>query len=193
MTKIAALVLAAGASKRFGDDDKLLANVNGAPIISHTLNRIKGVSFSQKLIVMDPLRPALRDVCDVEGFTLIENTVAAQGMGTSIAAGVAAIKDAEAVMVYLGDMPFITPDTITSLIEGLEHNPGKTIVAPFYEGQRGHPILFRKVHFGALRELNEDRGAAGIINANDTELLRLEIKDRGVVLDIDAPSDLGNF
>ena len=147
MTKIAALVLAAGASRRFGANDKLLAVVKGKPLISHILQTIQNTLFHQRVIVIDPLRPALRDVCDIEGFTLIENTGAAQGMGTSIAAGVAAINDADAVMVFLGDMPLITPETITSLIEGLENNPGKTIVAPFYKGRRGHPIIFRKNPF----------------------------------------------
>ena len=81
---IAAIVLAAGFSRRFGADDKLLADINGQPLLAHSLAAYADAPLSQKIAVLQPQSP-MAEICAAAGFETVINNKAAEGMGTSIA------------------------------------------------------------------------------------------------------------
>jgi molybdenum cofactor cytidylyltransferase len=118
------------------------------------------------------------------------NKDAASGMGTSIVAGVKNLRAEEGVMIALGDMPFLKPDTIDVLLQAFNNSDRDRIIAPRFSGQRGHPVIFPAFCFTALAALEGDDGARGVISANEISLCQIDVDDPGVLRDVDTPADL---
>ena len=109
-------------------------------------------------------------------------------MGASLACGVQATPDADAWVIALADMPWIRPSTIDLLASALA--AGADIVAPFYNGERGHPVGFARRHYAALAALTGDEGARAVLRANQPTLRLVETDDASVVRDVDTRGDL---
>ena len=109
-------------------------------------------------------------------------------MGTSLAAGVNATARAGGWLIALADMPWVRPATITALADRL--NNGASMVAPVYQGRRGHPVGFTSCWQQQLRGLSGDKGARDLIAINPGQLELLATEDAGVLKDIDHPRDL---
>jgi len=187
VTDIAAIVLAAGASQRFGADNKLLAILDGKPMLTHVLERVASLSLSRKIVVVSHDAGNLLSLIDTRLFDIVENSKAADGMGSSVSAGISACGDVDGAMLTLGDMPFVQHATCLELLAAFREHPDKTIVAPTYKGRRGHPVLFRRQHFAALKALDDDTGAKHIIAENAATLLAVPTEDAGVLQDVDTP------
>jgi len=188
VTDIAAVVLAAGASHRFGAENKLLAMLDGRPMLTHILDRVASLSVARKIVV---IRRDDRDVAaliDTRLFDIVENSNAADGMGSSVSAGISECGDVDGAMLTLGDMPFVQRATYLELLATFHEHPDKTIVAPAYKGRRGHPVLFRRQHFAALKALDDDTGAKHIIAANVSTFLAVPTDDAGILQDVDTPA-----
>jgi molybdenum cofactor cytidylyltransferase len=108
-----------------------------------------------------------------------------QGMGSSIATGVAATKNAKGWLILPADLPLIQPDTLRVLAAALEHHE---VVAPIVQGERGHPVGFSKICQPDLLTLQGDLGAKRITQQYDLHLIPLE--DAGCILDVDTPKAL---
>ncbi|EEA00708.1 conserved hypothetical protein, partial [Burkholderia sp. H160] len=111
---------------------------------------------------------------------------AERGMGASLAAGIAASDGAEGWLVALADMPCIALPTIEAVARALDN--GAPLVAPFYEGQRGHPVGFGIEHRDALLALDGDTGAKALLMSQ--ALTRIDVDDPGILRDVDTPDDL---
>jgi molybdenum cofactor cytidylyltransferase len=122
------------------------------------------------------------------GLKVVENSLADEGMGTSLAAGVSAASDAAGWVVALADMPWLQPATITALADRL--NRGCSMVAPVYAGRRGHPVGFSSRWQQQLRGLSGDKGARDLLANYPDELDLLITEDAGVLKDIDYLKDL---
>ena len=124
--------------------------------------------------------------------SVVVNPDWAQGQSTSVRAGLAALpENVGAVLFHLVDMPRVTPATLDGLIE--RHAVTLAPVAwPEYEGQRGNPVLFDRIAFPELRELTGDAGGKPVLMAYERTgaAERLVVEEPGVLLDIDAPTDL---
>lgn len=189
MTKVAAIVLAAGSSRRFGAENKLLATVDGKPVLQHVLDRITPLALARKIVVVKPDDEAVVSLVDRAGFDVVENAAAVSGMGSSIAAGIRACSDVDGAFLMLGDMPYVQQATWRQLLAAFHDHADKTVIAPTYRGQRGHPVLLRRRHFDALMALDEDMGAKTIIAANPASLLGVPVNDAGILSDVDVPED----
>ena len=160
------LVLASGRGERFvasgGRGSKLKALLAGKPVLQHTLAAVRasGLPFH----VEDAGHP---------------------GMGDSIAAGVRATADAGGWLVLPGDLPLIAPASLRAVAAALAD---ASLVLPFHEGTRGHPVGFAAEHGPALQALSGAEGAAAIVRASRP--LRLDLADPGIVTDIDTVADL---
>jgi molybdenum cofactor cytidylyltransferase len=160
------LVLASGRGERFvasgGMGSKLQALLAGRPVLEHTLAAVRasGLPFH----VEDAGHP---------------------GMGDSIAAGVRATEDAPGWLVLPGDLPLVRPESLRAVADALER---ASLVLPFHQGARGHPVGFAARHAPALQELRGAEGAAAIVRA--ARPLRLDLDDPGIVTDIDTVADL---
>jgi molybdenum cofactor cytidylyltransferase len=110
------------------------------------------------------------------------------GMATSLVSGVSACLEADGWLIALADMPWIKPATILLVAEPLRK--GTMLAAPFYQGQRGHPVGFSQLLGSELLTLNGDSGAQAIIKAHLLQLQKIDCDDPGILLDIDRPEDL---
>jgi molybdenum cofactor cytidylyltransferase len=185
---IAAIVLAAGAARRFGSQ-KLVAPLGVQPLVRWAVESALASRVCDVIVVLgregDAVRAALRDL--PVRFTTSEHW--ADGMSGSIRAGIAALApDTDAVVILLGDQPTVTAELIDRLIAA--HAAGaRPIVAPSYRGERGNPVLFGAEVFPELLALTGDRGARDLIARDATRVELVEL-DEPVQEDVDTQQDL---
>lgn len=185
--EIRSILLAAGASRRFGSD-KLLADLGGEPmLVRAALNLVAG-GVPVLCVVRDAAGPVAGALGGIPGITISACPEAGLGMGRSLAWGVAAAHSADAWLVALGDMPEVAPDTIRRLIRALRAQA--SIVAPEYAGVRGHPVGFARRWVSELLALQGDQGARGLLASHPEHLWRVRVRDPGVLRDLDHPKDL---
>jgi molybdenum cofactor cytidylyltransferase len=183
------VVLAAGGSSRFGERNKLLAEIDGEPLVRRAARTLRDSRVSGVVAVLGHQPSAVSDALDGLGVDFVENDAHEEGLSTSVARGVreASERDAAAVVFLPGDMPLIDSATVDSLAD-VFHADVASAVAPVYQGQRGNPALFGARHFDALRSVGGDVGGRNVLLDSDGALL--ETDDAGVVTDIDTHEDL---
>jgi molybdenum cofactor cytidylyltransferase len=149
--------------------------------------RILG-TVDELVVVMRPGADGLTERLEAMGCRILYCPQAVDGMGNSLSCGVRASRQADAWLVALGDMPFVAADTVEQIVETLRQ--GAVLVAPSYEGKRGHPVGFGRVFLRDLEHLTGDEGARRVLRENRRRLEILQTRDRGVILDVDTPEDL---
>jgi molybdenum cofactor cytidylyltransferase len=182
---IAGLLLAAGASSRFGSNKLLHPLMDGTPIAVAAARNLKH-ALAHAFAVVRPDDNALPQRLQAEGFEIVVCPRAAEGMGYSIACGVAATSDADGWLIALADMPFVSPQTHRAVVRRLEK--GALISAPSLNGRRGHPVGFGRELYEELLALSGDLGARMVIDRHANEVELFECDDGGIWRDIDTPA-----
>ena len=181
---IAGLLLAAGRSTRFGAD-KLLALVDGAPVLSWSAAALAAEVDALFIVVPPDAASRLLVVSGVEAVT-VEHARRDEGLASSIRAGVAALPThVEAVVIALADQPFVSPGIVRRLRERWSAG-GVTAVAPRYREGRGHPVLFGRSAFAALQALEGDEGAKTLLESLGPGLALVDV-DEAMPADVDTP------
>jgi len=194
---IAAVVLAAGASSRFGSD-KLLHPVTlrgvTMPLAAHSLLPWLE-TFGQITVVV---RPGAESFCSAIETALggtksaqidwIECADAAQGMAASLVCGVRANSDAAGWLIGLADMAAVPVSAIAAVRNALLN--GADMAAPSRAGRRGHPVGFASHYFDQLLDLQGDNGARRLLERDIPQVTDIKIDDAGIFADIDVPGDL---
>jgi molybdenum cofactor cytidylyltransferase len=197
---IAAIVLAAGASRRFGSD-KLLHPVTlrgvTMPLAAHSLLPWLE-NFAQVSVVV---RPGAESFCNAIEAALdatrsmqidwIECAEAAQGMASSLVCGVRANHDAAGWLIGLADMPAVPVAAIAGVRDAL--SVGAALAAPSRDGRRGHPVGFASHYRDELLALQGDNGARRLLDRDISKVVDIKIEDAGIFADIDIPGDLQNL
>jgi molybdenum cofactor cytidylyltransferase len=187
MAPIVGILLAAGASRRFGAD-KLSHPLSDGDLVAVRACRNLLAGTDEVLAVVRPGSEALAARLLAEGAAVRICADADQGMGASLACGVRARPEAAGWLVALADMPWIAPATIQSVADALR--AGARIAAPCWQGRRGHPVGFSPLLGPNLAALNGDTGAKTVIQAHLEQLRLVDCDDPGVLRDIDRPEDL---
>lgn len=196
--KIAVIILAAGQSRRFGEQNKLLAHFAGEPLVVGLVRRASAVRFTgvkvEIMVVVagstDPVAVALAD-CGLERLPLIvSNPHAADGMGSSIAAGIAALHATiSAAVIVPGDMPLLSAAFIERLIAAFmadgRHRPAHPVSA---DGTQLSPVIWPRSMFDKLCALTGDTGGKSLLRALDP--LRIMVGEPHELVDVDTPDDL---
>ncbi|WP_322048522.1 nucleotidyltransferase family protein [Paraburkholderia sp. J67] len=183
------VLLAAGTGSRFDPDglrNKLLAPLpNGTCVAREAAHRLLMV-VPKVIAVVRPGAETLAHTLNEAGCDVVFAAGSVRGMGASLAAAVEADSEGESWIVALADMPRIAVSTIEAVARELD--AGKPLVAPFHDGQRGHPVGFGYGHRSALVALDGDAGARSLL-ATQT-LARIDVDDPGILRDVDTPADL---
>jgi molybdenum cofactor cytidylyltransferase len=184
---VVGILLAGGASTRFGSNKLLHPLPDGTPLAVASLRNLKA-AVPRVVAVVRPGADALAQLLRAGGAEITVCDRADDGMGTTLAHAVRASRDADGWLVALADMPFIRPDTIRRVAERLA--AGAALAAPRHAGERGHPVGFAARFGAALAGLTGDAGARDLVRAEAGVLELVDCDDPGVVRDIDTPADL---
>ena len=185
-SNIIGVLLAAGRGERFGSH-KLLARLPEGTAVGVAAARHLIDALPHAVAVLRPGDEILASLLADEGLHIIVNPNADDGMGTSLACGVAAA-DADGWVIALTDMPAIQPATIQAVAAAL--TAGAALAAPAYHGQRGHPIGFARRFQAALTSVYGDQGGRDILAQHANELRLVEVDDPGILVDIDHLADV---
>jgi molybdenum cofactor cytidylyltransferase len=194
--RIAALLLAAGQSRRMGAVNKLLVEIDGVPMVRLVAETLRRSQAAPLVAVVgheaERVRAAL---AGLDGVTIIENPDYAVGLSTSLRRGLGALPaDVDGAVVCLGDMPRVAPRTIDRLIAAFNPAEGRAICVPTRNGKRGNPVLWARRFFPEMQEIAGDVGARHLIGAYPETVAEVEMaEDDGVLLDIDTPEALADF
>lgn len=185
----ALVLLAAGRSSRFEAGDKLLATLNGRPLIDHAAGALAAEAVAARIGVVGPphaTRAArLRDA----GWRIVENPEWASGQGTSLAAGIRAAAGArgvDAALVLLADMPCVPDGHVQALRMALTGDVEAVFTRA--DGRLGPPAVFARAAFARLAALDGDRGARAILP--DLAATSSVDLDPDLAADVDRLADL---
>jgi molybdenum cofactor cytidylyltransferase len=193
---LVAVLLAAGRGERYAraagaGANKLLAHLpDGMPVAAAALRRLRD-ALGDVVPVIAVVRAgdaALAALLRAGGAQVLASESAARGMGASLADGARAVADGSALLVALADMPAIAAPTYHAVRDALA--AGASIVQPRLGALPGHPVGFAARWLPALRTLDGDSGARGLLRAHAGEIHALALDDPGCVRDIDLPRDL---
>ena len=112
-------------------------------------------------------------------------------MAHSLANAIHEVRDWQAAIVFLGDMPFVQAETVDSILGEYQFRRSSApIVVPIMNGHQGHPVLFSHEYFKEIQQLTGDHGAKCVIDSHPGNVYPLEVLDPGVIKDIDTQQDL---
>lgn len=198
---VVGILLAAGFSRRFGEQDKLMHLLTSQENHSGSINSRLTVAETSALALIEALpysvavvreeNQALQTLLAARGLHVALSTsrdaVMADSLKQGIRAAKAAFPRAAGFIIALADMPFIRPQTITQIAE---HLAAAAIVQPMFNGQPGNPVGFSQKFADTLLALEGDQGARGVLRAHQDEVLRMPCDDEGILRDIDTMADL---
>ncbi len=181
---MAACVLAAGQSSRMVKENKLLATLNGKTLLQHVLHAIQCSAIDETIVITGYQSAQVIESISAFDVKIVDNEAYADGLSSSIKSGIEKLgKHVDAVIICLGDMPFISASIINKIITAYEIS--RNIIVPTCLGQQGNPLLWPKNFFDELIKLKGDRGAKCLLKAYPEQVNRLDVGNVGIVLDVD--------
>jgi molybdenum cofactor cytidylyltransferase len=187
-TRVAAIVLAAGMSRRMGTPKQLL-RLGGKSLLERTLENVRGSSVGEIVLVLGAAADEVLRQLPTDGIQVVVNPDFQQGMGASLRKGLAAVSaSTEAAFVVLADQPFVHSSTLDQMIAYLAKHASQ-ILLPLYRGFRGNPVLLGRSVFPELMNLTGDVGCRAIFGSHTQSIQRLAVNDPGILLDIDSAED----
>lgn len=198
--KISALIMAAGASRRFGSC-KLLANLSDnpnastEPLVQRTIRMVNALPVEQVVLITGRWHQQLLDARaegQIDSVELYFNPDWQEGLGSSIRVGVsrllAEIPDLDGIFILLADQIAVQPEELTNMITLLEQHP---VVCARYQERCGVPALFRREYFDQLLALQGDKGARHLLNNPSTSIKSILMPSAAI--DIDTPEMLEDW
>jgi len=197
MAEFAALLLAAGRASRYraaggAEPTKLVAPYRGEPLVRWAVKAALASKARPVVVVTGHARAEVDAALAGLDVRFLHNPDYADGLSTSLRAGVAALPEAEGAVVLLGDMPEASAAVVNALIASFEASPGALAAVALYGGRRGNPVLLGRALFAEVARLSGDEGARGLLAGLAPErIAAVEVTEAGVTKDVDTPEDFG--
>jgi nicotine blue oxidoreductase len=183
-------LLAAGGGRRLGGRPKALLTHHGRPLVEHAVGVLRAGGCARIHVVLGAEAATVRARAELPGCVLVDNPDWAEGMGSSLRAGLESLigTDADAALVSLVDQPGIGPEAVARVLAA--RGPG-ALAAAAYDGRRGHPVLLGAAHWAAVAATaTGDRGARAYLKAHEEAITLVECGDVARPYDIDTEADL---
>lgn len=193
MKKIAAVILAAGASKRLGTN-KLTLRINGEAVIVKALRPFLSSVVERIILVASKENEDVRECLAgfADNIRIVVNHDSKNGMSTSVRAAIPYVTDTDGVFFHLGDKPFLDPELPARMMM-LYGQDSSRIIIPRFEGKTGHPVLMNiKPFIPEIKSLSGDRGLRDIIDNHKENVLFID-GNEGSLFDIDTVEDLNKL
>lgn len=191
---VAAIVLAAGRSTRMGGPNKLVAELAGKPLVRIAAEQALASRAKPVIVVTGHERERVEAALAGVPVQLVHNPDFAQGLGTSVKAGIAAVPaSVDGAIICLGDMPQVDAALIDRLIAAFDPEKGALAVVPTIEGQRGNPVLWSRRFFPDLMAIEGDIGARRLIGRYGEAVVEVPVTGKAAFTDIDTPEALAGL
>jgi molybdenum cofactor cytidylyltransferase len=196
--RVAALVLAAGLSSRMAPRNKLLmADASGQTMVGQVVAAAVASRAHEVVVVTghqaeDVEHAATEAAGGAQHLRLVRCAGFAQGLSASLKCGIAALGEASAALVCLGDMPLVTSAMLDRLIDAHHQACQASIVVPTCRGTRGNPVLWDAGYFADFAALSGDRGARALLARHADRIIEVELGSEAVLRDFDTPESLGH-
>ncbi len=186
--RVSAVILAAGASTRMGRAKQLLP-LGGATLLARAIENVRAASLDEIVLVLGAEAEAIQPHLSPSLTQIVVNQAYRQGMASSLRLGLSHVDaSSDAALIVLGDQPFLQPQTLSHIMDGY-FKTRAPIVIPSYQGKRGNPVLLDRSVFFEVMALEGDTGCRAIFPNHLDEILKVEVEDPGILLDIDTQED----
>lgn len=190
--RIAAVVLAAGRSSRMADINKLLAEIDGQPMIARVVDAVLSSRAGPVVVVVGHDADRVRAAIDERPVRIVHNPDFQAGLSTSLRAGIDHLPlGIDGAVFVLGDMPKVGRSHIDGLIDRFDPDRDRAICVPTWGGKRGNPVLWSTRYFLELRQLSGDVGGRTLLLAHADVVAEVPMPDDGVLLDVDTAEAFG--
>lgn len=184
---VAGIVLAAGEGVRFGSA-KQLAELGGRPLLEYPLAVLASAPLERRLVVLGCEADRVMESVDLHGCEPVLCEGWEEGQARSLACGIEAAGEADAVLVLVGDQPGVTPDAVARVLDA-RGEPGLAVRAT-YGGSPGHPVLLERELFGEILALKGDAGARLVLDRLKEGVVEVPCDDVASGLDVDTSEDM---
>ena len=186
--KIAAIVLAAGASSRMGAN-KLLLPLDGRPLAAHAVETACASSADAVLVALGNAADQVAAALAPGRYQRVDNPRFADGLSTSLQAGLDALSDEmDGALILLADMPRISLATLEAILAAARETPGQ-IVAANQRGRPAPPVYWPSACFPELQEIRGDEGGRSVLLRSLDTVRLIDLAQPDEALDVDAPED----
>lgn len=198
--ELGGIILAAGSSRRFGEDKRLSKMASGRTMLEESIHNASQV-LNHLVVVLrfgdgqlaedlhERLKKTYKNI-KAECYCAPDS---ARGMAHSLANAIHLESDWQAAVIFLGDMPYLKPETIQALVDAYkQHQQGEPIIVPVKNNRQGHPVIFHHSYFSEIESLEGDIGAKPILDAHKDRVIEVPVDDSGIFIDVDVPEDLAS-
>ncbi len=175
-------------------ENKLLCEIDGVPIVARAADALLAGGARPLVVVTGNDAERVRAALAGRALRFAHQPDWAQGMASSLRAGIEALPEGLAgVLIALGDMPGLKPESVRALAVAFDPAAQHSIWVPVFRGERGHPVLFAARHFEELAALRGDTGARALLLRHAPCVWGVPVDDPGVLLDVDTPEALAEL
>jgi molybdenum cofactor cytidylyltransferase len=190
-SRVGAIILAAGKSTRMGESKQLL-RLGESTMLGQTLDNIRSAGVHELVLVLGSSAETIRQQLPASTFKelkVVVNETYGEGMASSLQEGLSALHpQIDAALIVLADQPFIRPETFCQIVDQYRSSDAQ-IVIPTYKGFRGNPVLLDRSVFPEIMALGGDIGCRAIFGSHLQGIVKVEVDDVGILLDIDNKAD----
>lgn len=192
--EIGGVVLAGGRSSRAGGINKLLATLDGKPLVCHVVDAMLSTRARPVVVVTGHMSDDVRFALGARNIHFVHNPDFADGLSTSLRTGIAKLglvaPNADGALVALGDMPQVKAKQFDKLISAFAPHEGRTICVPTFGSKRGNPVLWGRDYFAGLTAVGGDTGGRHLIGEHADQVCEVAMDDDAIFVDVDTPEAL---